>query len=157
MASTSSGVKYQISLLEQAGAEVSRMGELSEPMLKALIDGFGTADNSLAILCAVLNKKIRDSGSAHAKVARDNLVTAIAVNQQEIVERLGIQQQREALQLDSTIQSFSLPSQGALDRILRYEMAIERQLYRALDQLERLQRQRNGDKVPPPLRVQLGN
>ncbi|MHB1295986.1 MAG: hypothetical protein ACYC4R_13435 [Anaerolineae bacterium] len=43
-----------------------------------------------------------------------------------------------------------------LDRALqfaRYEAAIERQIYRALDALERLQRLRRGDTVPPPLLV----
>ena len=32
----------------------------------------------------------------------------------------------------------------------RYETAIENKLYRALNQLERLQRMRRGDKIPPP-------
>ena len=32
----------------------------------------------------------------------------------------------------------------------------ERQLYRAMDQLERLQRQRRGETVPPPLNINLG-
>jgi hypothetical protein len=41
----------------------------------------------------------------------------------------------------------------SLDTLLRYETAIERQLYRAIDQLERLQRQRAGDYVPPPVKV----
>jgi hypothetical protein len=38
-----------------------------------------------------------------------------------------------------------------LDKILRYEATVERQLYRAMNQLERLQRRRNGEQVPPPL------
>jgi len=36
---------------------------------------------------------------------------------------------------------------------LRYEGAIERQLYKALNQLERLQRLRLGDNVPAPVEV----
>lgn len=40
-----------------------------------------------------------------------------------------------------------------MDTLLRYETANERQLYRALDQLERLQRQRAGDYVPPPVKL----
>ncbi|MHB0856561.1 MAG: hypothetical protein ACYC5M_03205 [Anaerolineae bacterium] len=45
-----------------------------------------------------------------------------------------------------------------IDRSLqyaRYEAAIERQLYRALDALERLQRLRLGDTVPPPLHLHI--
>jgi CRISPR/Cas system-associated endonuclease Cas1 len=46
-----------------------------------------------------------------------------------------------------------LPSPVVLDKILRYEATVERQLYRAMNQLERLQRRRNGEQVPPPLTV----
>jgi hypothetical protein len=40
-----------------------------------------------------------------------------------------------------------------VDTLVRYETANERQLYRAIDQLERLQRQRAGDYVPPPVKL----
>jgi vacuolar-type H+-ATPase subunit H len=41
------------------------------------------------------------------------------------------------------------------DKLYKYETMLERQIYRALDQLERLQRQRLGDNVPPPVKVRL--
>ncbi|MGA2920753.1 MAG: hypothetical protein ABSE28_06585 [Candidatus Sulfotelmatobacter sp.] len=44
----------------------------------------------------------------------------------------------------------------ATNKLLRYEAHLDRQLYRAMDQLERLQRQRRGEKVPPPLNINLG-
>ncbi len=47
----------------------------------------------------------------------------------------------------------SVPSRHELDRLLRYEGAIERQFYKALNQLERLQRLRAGDNVPAPVEV----
>ena len=37
-----------------------------------------------------------------------------------------------------------------------YAVHLDRQLYRAMDQLERLQRQRRGEAVPPPLNINLG-
>jgi hypothetical protein len=40
-----------------------------------------------------------------------------------------------------------------IDRLLRYKGAIERQLYKAINQLERQQRLRAGDNVPAPLAV----
>lgn len=48
-----------------------------------------------------------------------------------------------------------LPSAPVLEKILRYESALERQLYRAMNQLERLQRRREGEDVPPPVTMQL--
>ena len=40
-------------------------------------------------------------------------------------------------------------------RILRYQTTINRQLFQAMNQLERLQRLRKGDHVPAPLNVQV--
>ncbi len=52
---------------------------------------------------------------------------------------------------------WALPSKEAIEKILRYESALERQLYKAIDQLERLQRSRQGDLVPPPVNIQVSN
>jgi hypothetical protein len=48
-----------------------------------------------------------------------------------------------------------LPSIEVLDKIMRYETKLERQMYRAMNQLERLQRRRLGEVVPPPLSMVL--
>ena len=48
-----------------------------------------------------------------------------------------------------------LPPPTVLDRMMRYETKLERQIYRAMNQLERLQRQRLGETVPPPLTVEV--
>ena len=57
--------------------------------------------------------------------------------------------------LDSTVYAFAAdtPDQEVLDKILRYETKLERQMYRAMAQLERLQRMRQGEAVPAPLSV----
>lgn len=70
----------------------------------------------------------------------------------EDLKRLKCNAKLEASRL---IQTKSLPDAFTMDRILRYETAIERQFYRALNQLERLQRQRAGDAVPPPISVEI--
>jgi len=48
-----------------------------------------------------------------------------------------------------------LPSTEVLDKILRYETKLERQMFRAMSQLERLQRMRRGEAVPAPLAVEV--
>jgi CRISPR/Cas system-associated endonuclease Cas1 len=63
---------------------------------------------------------------------------------------------RGNLEEDAEARSFSLPPVDATDKLLRYEAHLDRQLYRAMDQLERLQRQRRGENVPPPLDINLG-
>lgn len=49
----------------------------------------------------------------------------------------------------------SIPAEGGMDRILRYEASLERAFDRALAQLERLQRMRLGQPVAPPIKVDL--
>ncbi len=48
-----------------------------------------------------------------------------------------------------------LPSEATLEKILRYETALERQLFRAMNQLERLQRRRSGENIPAPLTMEI--
>jgi hypothetical protein len=50
-----------------------------------------------------------------------------------------------------------LPHPAVLDKILRYETKLERQLYRAINQLERLQRMRRGEAGPPPLTMEVSD
>ncbi len=48
-----------------------------------------------------------------------------------------------------------LPAAAKLDKILRYETALERQWYRAMNQLERLQQRRLGEAIPAPLAMEV--
>jgi hypothetical protein len=64
--------------------------------------------------------------------------------------------ERENLAVYAEAQSFSLPPADTTNKLLRYEAHLDRQLYRAMDQLERLQRQRRGENVPPPLNINWG-
>ena len=50
-----------------------------------------------------------------------------------------------------------LPSREVLDKILRYETNLERQIYRAMAQLERVQRMRRGEAIPAPLSVEVSD
>lgn len=48
-----------------------------------------------------------------------------------------------------------VPESEVLERVLRADGAAERSLNRAIDRLERLQRHRKGEAVPPPVSVRL--
>jgi hypothetical protein len=50
-----------------------------------------------------------------------------------------------------------LPSGEDMNRILRYEVPIERKLASAINQLERLQRARKGEHVPVPVTLQISS
>ena len=66
--------------------------------------------------------------------------------------RIAEDERRKAqVQRDASL----LPGRKIVDRILKYESTLERQFYRAMNQLERLQRMRRGEVVPPPMVVQV--
>ena len=77
------------------------------------------------------------------------------VEEHKALQRCQRETVTNPLALEVTRLSRSLPASRDMDRLLRYETAIERQLYRALAQLERLQRQRRGEHLPPPLQVEV--
>ena len=72
-----------------------------------------------------------------------------------LIEKLENDKVTNRLRLSALKQRGSLPPKIEMDNLLRYETAIERQLYKAITQLERSQRQRIGDYVPPPVQVDL--
>ena len=61
--------------------------------------------------------------------------------------------QREKLAAEIRLQRLSIPNGPRFECLQRYETAIKRDMYRAIDQLERLQRRRRGEPPPPTLNV----
>lgn len=60
---------------------------------------------------------------------------------------------RNALQIQMKLNS--IPQGKELERLLKYEGTIEKQFYKAINQLERLQRLRHGDIVAAPLDIEV--
>jgi hypothetical protein len=60
-----------------------------------------------------------------------------------------------AVATESSFRSCNVLPDLVIERILRYERHLERQLDKAIFQLDRLQRQRAGESVPPPLRLHI--
>jgi len=69
--------------------------------------------------------------------------------------KLEKDKEKNQLKLEVAKKLGSIPQRRDLDRLLKYEGTIEKQFYKAIDQLERLQRRRRGDSVPPPVNVDL--
>jgi hypothetical protein len=90
------------------------------------------------------------------QIARALTLVTIDAKLKELSALKEYASERESLALDAEGRSFSLPPEEVSDKLLRYEAHYDRQLYRAMDQLERLQ-QRRGENVPPPRNLNLGN
>ena len=57
---------------------------------------------------------------------------------------------RNVPELQAVLRRPDLPDADAVELLLRYEPAASRQFYKAMDALERRQRRRLGEYVPPP-------
>lgn len=119
-------------------AELKPIPSLLTPsgLHRALASALGWSDQDIfKVLHAACGRRLVEEHKALQRCQRETLTNPLAVE----VARL----------------KRSLPESHDMDRLLRYETAIERQLYRALAQLERLQRQRRGERLPPPLQVEV--
>jgi hypothetical protein len=87
-----------------------------------------------------------------ADAPRDELLQA----GEELLEELQqAQADKEARELEAARDARSIPDLDRVVRFARYETTLERQIYRALDALERIQRLRGGERLPAPLKVDL--
>jgi hypothetical protein len=157
-----SGLAYLRALLMRAKSEASTATGISEPIRRELFLAFCFTDYSFARMClegARAKVEGPSPASAEDKRAHETLAyMATRIDYQldhiNLLERYA--EQREKLEGEAEARSFSLPPADVTDKLIRYEAHLDRQLYRAMDQLERLQRLRGGETVPPPLNVNLG-
>lgn len=146
-----------IAQLESAKNEVEETGQVSEELKQrifAMMPG-------MQCLWSLFNegaedlmkephyaKIVRKASPEERTWARDLIAVTIAI---AFLKELG---RRRYLNVRETaVGRHAIPNPEALDRILRYESTIERYLNRAMERLDRLQRRRRGEAIPPPLSV----
>jgi hypothetical protein len=160
-----SGLAYLSALLITAKSEITRNGYISNNIVKKILSAFGLRDRLLMATClSALPSEVKvDDGTSEniekRQADKECVAAAIALidhRLETINTFIEYAKERENLAVDAEARSLSLPPAEATDKLLRYESHLDRQLYRAMDQLERLQRQHRGEIVPPPLNVNLG-
>jgi len=159
-----SGLAYLSALLRKAKSEITSEGYISERIRGEIFLAFFLWDCLFALTCLHAGPpeaKMEDRPSEkvvdkQTDEKRADLVAFIDNQMERISKFEDYALEREKLAVDAEARSFSLPPADATDKLLRYEAHLDRQLYRAMEQLERLQRQRRGENVLPPLNINLG-
>ena len=144
--------------LEEAQRAVMRDGELTEATFKEFESRFDGGPNLLTMDLDRLRSSwaTNTKGLPPAVFAAERKKATLSFLELEIraTQHNGKKCARRERREELTHQAAAtLPSDEMLDRILRYESTIEKQLSRAMNQLERLQRMRNGEAIPAPLAV----
>ena len=159
-----SGLAYLRALLEKAKTEMASDGYISERTRGAILCEFGFWDYLFALQCMhagppAATPENGPSGVVDDKEAEKKRAAVVALIDHQL-ERINTFKdyalEREEVTGDAEARAFSLPPADATDKLLRYEAHLDRQLYRAMDQLERLQRRRKGENVLPPFTINLG-
>lgn len=152
------GCRYLIHCLSGVRQAVERDGELTEAELtdfnKSLRDqGYGLS-NKLQSFRTWLISNPEKMEAAELRVRHKEQVLKYLDRKIRDLEYLQARrEQRENSEEKAQQAAAVLPSVEVLEKIQRYETKLERQQCRAMAQLERLQRMRKGETVPPPLAV----
>jgi hypothetical protein len=156
MEQSARGLRYLIHVLEELRADVTREGGLTEAVLGRARRRFGEQETSLIReLAGVRDGLAANPEGLSVEALKEKQLRAVLgriegrLNLYRLL--IGDCEEREEKEEAARQSAEVLPSPAVLDKIMRYEATVERQLYRAMNQLERLQRRRNGEQVPPPL------
>jgi len=157
-------IQHIKSLVEEADMTLSvlKMNDgLTTQGLAYIKSRFGAEQEQIAFWCNLISRKLTDYDDD------DNIcpqtVEELFLELTGMINSLKTQLQMKLVYLQAQdlekrkaeLLCHTLLGSGALERVLKYETAIERQLYRAINELERLQRMRMGDNVLPPITVDI--
>jgi hypothetical protein len=149
------GIEFVIECIKQLRTEIEAAGQITEEKLKEL-GHHQSGPNDIVLKLAALLTSLKSNPNklppeilqaGHLQETLDYLDSQISEFEDLINER---QEQMNAE--DHMRRAIALlPSDEFLEKIVRYESALQRQLNRSMNQLERLQRRRLGEHIPAPV------
>jgi hypothetical protein len=148
------GLAHLLEVLEQIQREVEQIGCLSPLAQEQLVSNFGMAEGSIAARCITISEMASETGATNSNLKQDILHT-LAQESSHLGLLKDMAAEAEARSIEVRETSLSRIAPETLDRMQRYETSVDRQFGRLLDQLERLQRYRKGELVPPPLKIRV--
>jgi hypothetical protein len=150
------GNSYLHSCMQTLLASVQKEGEITEAALKNLVDSLGGKPNAFTASLERFRSQIRQNQEGlQPSELKERTVAHIQEKIRSISWALEKCQKREQMEEEAHHAADILPSAETLEKILRYESALQKKLYRAMNHLERLQRRRKGENVPAPVAMEI--
>lgn len=146
--------------LQEIHASVEKEGHLTEAAIQSVI--FRGKPYSLTKELEALRLKLQlnpeglDESALRAK-QKEEALTFINRKIRSISWSLDDCEKHERMQEEAQQAADILPSAETLEKLRRYEMSLNKQFYRAMHELERLQRRRLGENIPPPQILEISN
>jgi hypothetical protein len=159
---SSQGLQFLQYVLEKVREGVLHDGELTEKMYEWVLQRFAGRPNSLTrVLAGYRERFVANAAGLSGEESKGNHQRAvlgfIELELESYAELSRLREEREDKEETARQAANILPETAVVEKILRYEVALDRQMYRAINQLERLQRRRGGENVPPPLTMEVSS
>ncbi|MEW6586840.1 MAG: hypothetical protein AB1442_14690, partial [Nitrospirota bacterium] len=162
---SSMGLRHLTTLLQDKRSEIDSCDSLSKESEQELFENFGFEKGGLAYTISLFNymgtigqQKAKGDPENHGdppapetcKKAMLKLIDKEIATMKKFIEAFSDKEKNE---LEANTMSMALPDKIIIDKSLRYETTIERQFYRALHELIRLQSARKGNLPPAPIAI----
>jgi hypothetical protein len=150
------GNSYLNSCMETLLASVQKEGKITEAVFKNLVDSLGGKPNLLTTSLERFRSQIlqNQEGLPPSEI-KERTVAHIREKIRSISWASEKCRKRDQMEEEARQAADVLPSAETLEKILRYESALQKKLYRAMNHLERLQRRRKGENVPAPVAMEI--
>jgi hypothetical protein len=149
------GIEWVIECLQELRGKIETAGQVTEEQLKELRHYHPAPNDIVRELAALFDSfKSNPKKLPPEKLRSLHLSETLSYLDAQIseFEELKTVRQEQMNVEDAMRRSVAmLPSGEFLEKIVRYESALQRQLNRSMNQLERLQRRRLGENVPAPV------
>jgi hypothetical protein len=103
------------------------------------------------------DEKRQDAGIAYQEEAKQNFLHELELEEKRLLRFKKDRTAKESARLRLISLSRSIPTSAVMDRLLRYETKFDHEIDRLLKQLERLQRRRLGQPLPPSIDVNVSS
>lgn len=162
---SSMGLRFLISILEEMKSEIQESGWMSKDTEMKLFEHFGTDKGGVGFMLYLFNHMATDGqrmtkenpdkygDTPQPEKCKEVMLKTIDKEIQQMEEFIEVFQEHEGWEAEANKLGLALPDKDSIDKILRYETAVERQFYKALHELIRLQSARKGEKPPTPIAI----
>ena len=147
------GIAILLQWLTEARDAAAAEGTLTEAAVDQWRARFGGKLNRLVVALEAFRQQM--AGVAPGEAQRTATLGFLNRRICQLQSQLERCEEEESAAEEAKQAAAVLPSGEVLDKILRYETKLERQMYRAMAQLERVQRMRRGESIPAPLSVEV--
>ena len=154
--------------IQEVSEDLEALCYISDAKLDKMIQYFGCELSSVTILCILHNKIHKEKAEKLVKVDKDPrtisditftidlILKKLRQENERVTSRLREVEKREQLAFSAQTLSLNIPPRNIMDTLIRYESSILRQFYKAMNELERIQRRRKGEFVPTTLNIEIG-